>query len=60
MIKPKCKYCNKEMLKDDMDFQFKGCCDYWWYCPNCGSTLYQKERYGNICKEIWCEPDDFP
>ena len=57
MTNPTCKYCNSEMEKDDMDFRFKGCCDYYWYCPKCGSALYQKERYNSICKEEWSPPN---
>lgn len=59
MEKPICKYCKNEMELDDKDFRFKGCCDYYWFCEKCGSALYQKERYGNICVNDWSPPNTY-
>lgn len=47
-----CKYCGKEMIKDDIDFQFKGCYDIYWLC-DCGASCIEKVRYSKTCKVDW-------
>lgn len=41
-----CKYCGKEMILDDEDFQFEGCSDEYWLCENCSASCLVKIRYG--------------
>ena len=45
----KCKYCNANMLLDDVDFNFKGNQDNYWQCENdnCLASCFEKIRYGN-------------
>lgn len=42
---PKCIYCHNEMIIDDIDYNFKGNQDEYFYCT-CGSALFRKIRYG--------------
>jgi hypothetical protein len=38
-----CKYCGKEMIKDDVDFRFKGNKDIYWECE-CGGNCVEEIR----------------
>lgn len=46
----KCKYCNAEMRLDDVDFNFRGNKDNYWYCDKCGADACEKIRYGKSVK----------
>ena len=39
------------MVKDDVDFNFKGNYDIYWICPKCNASCIQKVRYGKTIKE---------
>lgn len=45
---PQCLFCCKEMLIDDIDYNFDGCQDEYWLCPNCNSSLFRKVRYRKV------------
>ena len=47
-----CKYCNKEMKKDDVDFRFNGCQDNYWLC-DCGAGCIEKIRYSKSINVDW-------
>lgn len=49
----KCKDCNKEMHLDDVDFNFKGNKDNYWFCDICGMFAFEKIRYGKTVKIEW-------
>ena len=48
----KCKFCNSEMRKDDVDYNFKGNQDNYYICDNCGASTFEKIRYN---KSIYVE-----
>lgn len=54
----KCKKCNIEMHLDDVDFNFKGNKDNYWYCKECSLTCIEKIRYGKSIKQNWLEKED--
>ena len=41
----KCKFCNSEMRKDDVDYNFKGNQDNYYICDSCGASAFEKIRY---------------
>lgn len=46
----KCKYCKTEMELDDVDFNFKGNKNNYFYCENCNASALEKIRYGKtVC-----------
>lgn len=48
-----CKFCSKEMRKDDTDFRFEGHKDVYWVCDNCNASCFERIRYGkSISKEF--------
>lgn len=48
-----CRYCNKHMILDDMDFRFKGCYDSYFLCEHCNSTCILSIRFNMPYKELW-------
>lgn len=54
----KCKKCQNEMKKDDVDFNFKGCYDVYWICEHCKMSCREKVRYGKTCKVEWQESEE--
>lgn len=40
-----CKYCNKKMRLDDVDYNFKGNQDNYYICENCNASAIEKIRY---------------
>lgn len=53
-----CKYCEKEMRLDDVDFNFKGNKDNYWVCDNCKATSCEKIRYGKCINVEFYEGDE--
>lgn len=47
-----CKYCNQEMIKDDVDFRFKGNKDIYWLCE-CGGSCVEEIRFSKTFKLEW-------
>ena len=41
------------MILDDVDFNFKGNQDNYYYCYECHTSAIVKIRYGRIVKIIW-------
>lgn len=54
----KCKFCNKDMELDDVDFNFEGNQDNYWICNNCGVSAFEKIRYGKSIKIDFEKVDD--
>lgn len=48
-----CKECGTKMYEDDRDFNFKGCYDIYWNCPNCQTSCIEEVRFNQSFKEIW-------
>ena len=48
----KCIYCNSNMFLEDVDFNFYGNKDNYWYCVKCCATAYEKIRFN---KSIFTE-----
>lgn len=48
--KPVCKTCGKEMILDDVDYDFEGKQDEYWLCETCFDSVFVKVRYGKVCK----------
>lgn len=51
----KCKNCENQMIKDDVDFNFKGNYDNYWICENCFTSYIEKIRFGKQFEIIWDE-----
>lgn len=51
-----CKYCGKEMIKDDVNFNFKGNKDIFWICE-CGGNCTEKIRFSKTWKMEWCKEE---
>jgi len=49
----KCSKCDKEMRLDDVDFNFKGNKDNYYFCDNCNIFCIEKIRYGKQISVIW-------
>lgn len=49
-----CKYCNKEMKKDDVYFLFNGYQNNYWLC-GCGAYCIEKIRYSKLISIDWCQ-----
>lgn len=49
----KCKYCGTPMDVVDVDYQFKGCEDRWYYCPKCNGSLIVCVRYNKIVRKSY-------
>lgn len=49
----RCKKCNCEMILDDVDFNFTGNYDNYWFCDKCGIGCIEKIRYGKSFRIIW-------
>ena len=47
-----CKECGTKMYEDDRDFNFKGCYDIYWSCPNCQTSCIEEVRVNQPFKEI--------
>ena len=45
----KCPLCGGQAELDDIEWQFKGCQDECWVCPQCHHGLFVKVRYGRVC-----------
>lgn len=45
-----CKHCGKEMIKDDVDFNFKGNYDTTYICEHCKMFCVKKVRFGKVWK----------
>lgn len=48
-----CRYCGKEMIEDDCDFNFKGNYDTYWICEHCNSFCFEQIRFGKLYKRTW-------
>lgn len=48
----KCKYCGSPMIKDDIDYRFKGNKDIYWIC-DCGGGCIEQIRYGKKFRRLW-------
>ena len=48
-----CKECDTKMYKDDIDFNFEGCYNIYWCCPNCQTSCTEQVRFSQSFKEIW-------
>lgn len=48
-----CKICKKPMLLDDIDYNFKGNQDNYYFCETCHIGVIEKIRYGKRFKLIW-------
>ena len=48
-----CKECGAEMYLDDKDFNFPGCYDDYWNCPECQTSCIEAVRYNQRFKEYW-------
>lgn len=55
-----CPKCNKDLIVDDEDYQFKGCFDQWLICktPNCPIHGFRKVRYNKCILEELSEYDE--
>lgn len=55
-----CPKCNKDLIVDDEDYQFKGCFDQWLICenPNCHIYGFRKVRYNKCILEELSEYDE--
>lgn len=53
----KCKNCGKEIRKDDVDYNFKGCYDTYWICDGCNIGCNEIVRYSKTINEIWSEEE---
>lgn len=53
-----CKECGSEMYLDDKDYNFKGCYDNYFNCPNCLTGVTQLVRFGKPFKEFWHSEND--
>ena len=51
----KCEYCGNEMFLDDIDYNFKGCYDNYFFCGKCGARAVEKVRYGKRFTIEWLE-----
>lgn len=49
----KCMFCGSEMVKDDVDFNFKGNYDIYWVCQHCPTSCIEQYRFSQSFKEIW-------
>lgn len=47
-----CKECGTKMYEYDRDFNFKGCYDIYWSCPNCQTSCIEEVRVNQPFKEI--------
>lgn len=54
-----CKYCNKEMLLDDVDYNFKGNKDNYWICHDCNSSCIEEIRFNKSINEHWHKEEPF-
>ena len=52
-----CKNCKKEMLLDDVDFNFKGNKDNYYICENCHTSCIEKIRYNKQVNVEWNEEE---
>lgn len=48
-----CFRCKSTMILDDVDFNFKGNKDNYFYCENCDTVAIQKIRYGKVVRTDW-------
>lgn len=48
-----CRYCGAQMRLDDTDYNFKGCYDKYFECPNCESSCKVVVRFSKIQREEW-------
>lgn len=53
-----CRYCGKEMEKDDCDYNFKGNYDNYWICEHCGASYFESIRFGKLYKGRWCKGEN--
>lgn len=55
-----CINCKSEMRLDDVDYNFKGNKDNYYFCDNCFFCCYEKIRFGKIISTEWigCDDDD--
>lgn len=56
-IIPKCINCNREMILDDIDFNFEGNQDNYYICSKCNSEIIQNVRFGKIIRNIYIDED---
>lgn len=54
-----CPKCGSELRLDDIDFNFKGCQDEYYFCSNenCKMSFFVKVRYDKACKHQMIDED---
>lgn len=53
-----CKYCGSKMIKNDVDFRFKGNKNVYWLCEQCLSECIETIRYGKQVKLEFYQGED--
>lgn len=53
-----CRYCNTEMIIDDVDKQFKGCKDVYYICTKCTGFCIAQIRFSQLFRELWHNEND--
>lgn len=48
-----CENCKSEMIKDDIDYNFKGNFNTYWICEKCNTTCIEHVRFGKPFYEEW-------
>ena len=48
-----CKECGAKMYLDAKDFNFKGCYDNYWNCPDCQTSCIEEVRFSKSFRQIW-------
>lgn len=48
-----CPLCKTELVLDDIDYNFKGNQNEYYFCPNCQVGAYVKIRYGKHISTDW-------
>lgn len=43
-----CRSCKCQLECDDIDYNFEGNQDEYWFCPQCGRYLFAKIRFGKV------------
>lgn len=53
-----CKYCDKKMELNDVDYRSRGNKDNYWACDNCNAGAIEFIRYGKRIKVDFYRDDD--
>lgn len=48
-----CTECGSSMYLDDTDFNFKGCYDRYYNCPNCKTSCIEETRFSYPYRQLW-------